>query len=109
VIDQSDTPAPKVSVVDADSLSIGPFTPATLNPEMVAGLGQITAAVRDGVAVALADMGKKVSEQIQVFRRGLTPAPDEPEIDMSPRAVALRARQNRHTGPRGNPRQHRRR
>lgn len=108
---QSDTPTPKVSVVDADSLSVGPFTPHTLNPETVAALGQLTVAVREGVTVALTGMGKKISEQLQAFRaaaRSLEPDP-EPDLDMSPRAVALRARQNRHTGPRGNPRQHRRR
>lgn len=106
-------PKPKVAVVDRDSLSLGPFTSDSLNlvidPERVAAIGRLTVQIRDGVAVAMADMGKRVGEQVKAFQESLRAAPPEPELDMSPRAVALRARQSRHTGPRGNPRQHRRR
>lgn len=71
-----------------------------LAPAVVEQLGVAATQLKAGFA----EMGRSISESYKQMREPRPP--DPPPIDMSPRAVALRARQNRHTGPRGH---HRRR
>lgn len=103
-----DAPRPRITPAGDGSFSAGPFTPESF-AHLNAAMGVIGDGVRGAAVAAARAAGAQLAEAARMIHPDPDRAPQEPPVDMSPRAVALRARQNRNTGPRGNPRRHRKR
>lgn len=100
--DDKRPPTPRRFIV-LDEATYGEVT----GDEAIERLGAAGAEIVRGLKAGFAQMGRRFGQTAAAARAARTEQPPRPAVDMSPRAVALRARQNRHTGPRGNRRRHR--